>query len=395
MDIQLTSDIKDILMDNGTVIIPKFGAFMSAYKPAVTDGVEGVLHPPSYSLTFDPNGQANDGKLIAYICEKYGISNAAAQDSIDVFVKDIQTRFEQNEIFIFPEIGRLYYDFTRKIQFLPEITNFNIDTFGLPSLNFSPISRTKTDPIQPKSAPKPFFGMSLPETDKAREEKIPAQSSTLYKEKTSTAFLTPTDDAEPPNIIQKPNRKGVLPTNWLDYTPIVAVLLIAILAILIWKNTNGLDVQNTEGGKKTEPNVNVSPHNPTNINENKAPNNNVTQQSVVPPHTAVDSATVKQPLLAENKKQDSIATLPPNSQVPKMAGSHKALIIIGGFANKSNILKLEKWITEQGYGLYEKQKQGGLTEVGCEISYELNGEFDAILKKIKARYGNDIVVLKK
>ena len=150
MDIQLASDIKDILMEDGAVVLPGFGGFTSTYKPAVTDGVLGVVHPPSYNLTFDVNQQVNDGKLVDYIREKYHITSSASQETIDAFVANVQASFNKNEIVILPEIGRLYVDFAKKIQFLPESTNFNADTFGLSLLNFAPISRTKPEPVKAK-----------------------------------------------------------------------------------------------------------------------------------------------------------------------------------------------------------------------------------------------------
>ena len=156
MDIQLTSDIKDLLMEDGMAILPGLGGFSSTYKPAVADGVTGILHPPSYHIVFDPNQQVNDGKLVEYIREKYHVSSTAAQEAIDAFVKKTKSQFDKKEIVSLPEIGRLYVDFTQKIQFLPEATNFNADAFGLSAIRFSPISRTKPEvakPVAVESAP--------------------------------------------------------------------------------------------------------------------------------------------------------------------------------------------------------------------------------------------------
>lgn len=407
MDIQLASDIKDLLMEDGAVIMPGFGGFTSTYKPAVTDGVLGVLHPPSYHLTFDPNQQANDGKLVDYVREKYHITSTAAQEAIDAFVKDIHSNFEKNEIVVLPEIGRLYRDFAQKIQFLPEATNFNADTFGLASLNFSPISRTKPEPVRAKPVMPAFSDIPAEAAETPAKVESFAEAPTPFKEKVETPFLTSVDNVSPPSIVQRPKRKELLPSNWLDYAPALAVLLIAILAILVWKNTSASDSPNTEGMKKMEheqPKVNVSPHSnsgavtntdvPTNTNV--VPNSGAPQQPIAPTQAQVDStAATNQQFFEEKKRQEAAVAAATTPQVTKPEAAHKAVIIIGGFANKDNIARLKKWITSQGYGVHEKKKNGGLTEVGCIVGYESDNDLNKIVKKVKARYGNDIDVIKK
>jgi hypothetical protein len=395
MDIQITSDIKDLLMEDGAAVVPGLGGFTSTYKPAVTDGVMGVLHPPTYHLTFDPNQQTNDGRLIEFIREKYRVSSTTAQEAIDVFVKETQGNFEKNEIVIMPEIGRLYRDFTQKIQFLPEATNFNADTFGLSSISFSPISRLKHEPV--KAAPVAPLGPLASETPvdskPVEEPELPYKD----KEKVEVSFLSPVDDVPPPSIVEKPNKPSWIPDNWLEYAPFVAVALVAILAILVWYNTG--DKPNTEGVKKIEnekPNVNVSPHSNVDATTNTAvvPNGGAPQQPTLPPQTTLDTpAIANQQMFEDKKKQETVTSTQPNTSVVESA--HKATIVIGGFANKANIARLKKWITEQGYGVYLKKKANGITEVGCEVGYNTNADLTRIVSKVKARYGDEIDVYKK
>ena len=387
MDIQLASDIKDLLMEDGMAILPGLGGLTSTYKPAVADGVTGVLHPPSYHLTFDPNQQVNDGKLVEYIREKYHVSSTVAQEAIDAFVTETKSQFDKKEIVALPEIGRLYIDFTQKIQFLPDATNFNADAFGLSSIHFSPISRTKPEIVKPIAvAPAPEETSPMP---------MPSVSAALpLKEKVEVAFLTPVDDVPPPSIIDKPKELSWLPENWLYYAPALAVAIITILAIIVWMNTG-----DTEGAKKYEnekPKVNVSPRNNTGASANTdiVPNNGAPQPPTIPPQNPVDSQLVtNDQFFYDKNKNEAKTTTQPTVTQPK--ASNNAIIVIGGFANKSNIIRLKKWITEQGYGVYEKKKSGGITEVGCEVGYETKEELSRIVKKIKARYGDEIEVYKK
>ncbi len=388
MDIQLTSDIKDLLMEDGMAILPGLGGFTSTYKPAAADGVTGVLHPPSYHLAFDPNQQVNDGKLVEYIREKYHVSSTVAQEAIDAFVKETKSQFEKKEIVALPEIGRLYVDFTQKIQFLPDATNFNADAFGLSSIHFSPISRTKPEVVKPITvASTPSETSAIPEPS---VETVPP-----LKEKVEVAFLTPVDDVPPPSIIDKPKEPSWLPENWRDYAPAIAVAFITLLAIIVWMNTGG----DTEGGKKNEnekPKVNVSPRNNTGAlaNTDVVPNSGAPQPPTVSPQNPIDSQVIaNDQFFLDKNKQEAKTSIQSKSNQPK--ASNNAIIIIGGFANKSNIIRLKKWITEQGYGVYEKKKSGGITEVGCEVGYETKDDLSRIVKKIKSRYGDEIEIFKK
>ncbi len=389
MDIQLISDIKDLLMEEGMAILPGLGGFTSTYKPAVTDGFMGVLHPPSYHIAFDPNLQVNDGKLVEYIREKYHVSSTAAQEVIDTFVKETKSQFDNKEIVILPEIGRLYVDFTQKIQFLPEATNFNVDAFGLSTISFSPISRKVSEAVKPVSV-ESISGEKAPQP-----EPLVAAIPPL-KEKIEMAFLTPMDDVPPPTIINKLKEPSWLPNNWRDYAPALVVGFITLIAIILWMNFG--NNAHTEGGGTLEnenPKVNVSPRNSagTAANTTVIPNGGAPQSPNLPPQNTLDSPAIGNDQFFNDKNKDiRTATKPPITQ---LKASNNAIIIIGGFANKSNIIRLKKWILEQGYGVYEKKKSNGLTEIGCEVGYETKEELNRIVKKVKARYGNEIEVFKK
>ena len=147
MEIKLTTDIKERLIEDGSISIPNFGGFTSAYKPAVVDAVNGQLAPPSFHIAFDANLQMNDGRLVEHIRQKYRLSSTAALEYIDVFASEARAQFDKGEIVVLPEIGRLYRDFAQKIQFLPDSTNFNTDSYGLPTIQFAPILRNKIEAI--------------------------------------------------------------------------------------------------------------------------------------------------------------------------------------------------------------------------------------------------------
>ena len=95
MDIKLATEIKEILIEDGSISIPNFGGFTSAYKPAVVDAVNGQLAPPSFHIAFDANLQMNDGRLVDHIRQKYRLSSTAALEYIEAFANDTRSNFDK------------------------------------------------------------------------------------------------------------------------------------------------------------------------------------------------------------------------------------------------------------------------------------------------------------
>jgi hypothetical protein len=86
-------------------------------------------------------------------------SEAEARDWIEQCVNEIQAHLGQREIVALANIGRLYKNYLQKIQFLPDAANFSRDSFGLPPIQFSPLSRSREVAPPPaqevKEAPAP------------------------------------------------------------------------------------------------------------------------------------------------------------------------------------------------------------------------------------------------
>ena len=69
---KLAKHIHDLLLENETVIIPGFGAFISTYKPAEIG--ENEIKPPSKEISFTRQIRNNDGMLVTAIARKAKIS---------------------------------------------------------------------------------------------------------------------------------------------------------------------------------------------------------------------------------------------------------------------------------------------------------------------------------
>lgn len=418
MDIKLATDIKEILIEDGSISIPNFGGFTSAYKPAVVDAVNGQLAPPSFHIAFDANLQMNDGRLVDHIRQKYRLSSTAALEYIEAFSNDTRSNFDKGEIVVLPEIGRLYRDFAHKIQFLPDSTNFNTASFGLPTIQYAPIMRNKMEVITKSSAadltpepqasmppiqtqqvektaekptplvnqettsdatPSPSFSqqetVKMPQNDAQRAQasstaQMPLMIDTLGGVN-SAQFPTPIDNVQPPTMQESPKTVDFmdkLKENWRTWLPAAAV--VALLALLIWELVDTPTAKNTEGSKKTrsaEPNVNTSPLKSDNLlpKENTAPPLNGTSPTQVP-HNQQDVTTITSPdMLSETPKTETKMSRQPDLVTPKTG--KKATFLIGGFGDKRNIQKLKVWISAKGYSVYERPS-GGLTLIGCEVN---------------------------
>jgi len=152
MHIDIGACIADLLYEHKSVTIPGLGAFVSAYKPANIDQVEGKLAPPSKQISFNKNLLIDDGLLVKQLREKYRLSYGEAMRTVDDYAGKVKESIERREIVTFPKVGRLYKDYEQNYQFLPDETNFNTDSYGLPVLEYMPVMRTAQEKAQAAAA---------------------------------------------------------------------------------------------------------------------------------------------------------------------------------------------------------------------------------------------------
>ena len=141
---KIANYIGSLLYEHDCVIVPGLGGFIANYREADVDHTQGTIHPPSKEITFNPDLQVNDGLLINHISRKEHISYTEARDFVEEFARHCTGVLNRNEILALPEVGKLYRDPENKLQFIPESTNFLIDSFGLPKVQFFPLMRAET-----------------------------------------------------------------------------------------------------------------------------------------------------------------------------------------------------------------------------------------------------------
>jgi hypothetical protein len=339
MDIDVGSCIETLLYDNETVSVPGLGAIVSHYKSAVIEPVQGALHPPSKSLEFNDNLIMDDGLLLNLIVDKYGLPRAEAEKIISDYVKDVKAAIKRKEFVVFPNVGRLYQNYEGKYQFLPDDSNFNTDSFGLPSVQFYPIIRHNRPVMTTAQAQAKKKSFSL--------GGVVSGNIADWFQRNLAAFIT---------LAVIIVSVGI----WLlvAYRPVPAD---EILTIVPEERVN-ISPSELEGGpddlKEVEEGTGDEAGNSTNV--------------------PADEETTTPPVNTEPEETETEGITPNPAQ-------DYALIAIGAFGSPGNVEKLIKKIYEEGYEAYTR-KVGRLTQVGVQLPYDDQSEIDVALVDVQKKF---------
>ena len=123
--------IQQLLLTNNCVIIPGFGAIIANYRPAEIRLFENKVVPPTKVLAFNKSLLNNDGLLCHAIMQRFAISYKEAEEKVVAFAKECQQTLETNNSLILKEIGKIYFDEEKRVQFQPlPNKNFLLNSFG-------------------------------------------------------------------------------------------------------------------------------------------------------------------------------------------------------------------------------------------------------------------------
>jgi hypothetical protein len=149
--------IHQLLLENDTIIIPGFGAFISTYKPAELNEDINELKPPSKTVSFNQQIRNNDGLLVGKVAEGEVISHFDALTEIEKERENIIYQLDKGEKFLLDEVGELVLNKQDEIQLIPiEEDNLLLDSFGLESViteEISEPSKIITANIEEKEQP--------------------------------------------------------------------------------------------------------------------------------------------------------------------------------------------------------------------------------------------------
>jgi len=353
MQIDIPAHVEKLLFLHDALVIPGFGGFTATRTPASTDYVGGTVNPPAKTLAFSENLTIDDGLLTADIADAHGLSTEDAGRSVEEFVEKMRSLLDQREIVTFPGVGRLYKNYVQKIQFLPDATNFNASSYGLPPLQFSPIARSREVEQAPEVTP----------------------SATVSSNTFSQSYPPPTPAPPMPEPTFASERSG---GGSSISTALGIFLLLAALSAGIWYWQHRKKTAETEQKPETEV-VNTD-------QTDKALPETPTVEDTEPTTTEDQDKAAKESLAAKEKAAREKVDLARNGR--------ECILIIASLSDKNNADKLRKLLADEDY--QEFYQQNGKTHVvGIRFFYLKAAEIEEKKKALMALTGVNLIVVKK
>lgn len=143
MSIQVPAHIEKLIFLHDSVALPSLGLFVAKRSAARVDQDSGMLLPPMRSLHFEESSVADDGLIVSDLAATHQLSSAEARQVLQRWIDGLRERLESREIVSIPGIGRLYRNYARSLQFLPDSSHFSPEHFVSPTLQFSPLGEVR------------------------------------------------------------------------------------------------------------------------------------------------------------------------------------------------------------------------------------------------------------
>ena len=139
---KLDKYIEGLLYRYECVVIPNFGAFITSVNPAKPNE-DGVVVPPSKSISFNSKLQKNDGVLANYIAEVNDISFDEAMKIIKLNVSNFRNMILNKEDVTFDKVGVISHN-KNILEFKSsKSVNYLKQAFGLSNVSISIIKRSE------------------------------------------------------------------------------------------------------------------------------------------------------------------------------------------------------------------------------------------------------------
>ncbi len=385
MILNLSNFIHSLLLENETVIIPGFGAFISKYKPAEIRGKEII--PPSKEISFTTQIKNNDGLLVEIIARKAKISQPNATKRIEKARENILYQLDSGEAVILENIGTLTYDENNEIKFVPVYDeNMLIESFGFEKVTTEDfVEKKKSAPVEEIQVER-----QIPVAESELQNKTGNNESTIVipqvsAEKELVASAQPENEprvkseseaGKSPETIKLPyfhtaendelqdERKKV---RW--YWVLLILIPIFIAGYFVWNKKSGSNrneiIQNPETGY-------------------------VQQAPEVQQEVAVDSVQNDSVQIPESEPKVNVATEPEMKQ-----DSGKYYLVGGSFENPENVDKFILQLKEKGMNGYPIGKKGRLNLVAIGIFDTHEEAQDSLNAFVKADPNWQIWIYKK
>ena len=144
MSAQITSQtiwnsVKELLHKHDCVIMPNFGGFVCNPENARIDQVSHIITPPARRVMFNQNLKTNDGLLVQFVAQNFGITYSEALRVIDDVITDFKNKLEQTKQIDIDTFGTFRLNAEANYVFLPNKHNTYLHaSFGLLSIQATP-----------------------------------------------------------------------------------------------------------------------------------------------------------------------------------------------------------------------------------------------------------------
>lgn len=126
-----TERIAELLYEHDCLIVPGLGAFVSSRRPAVIDKKRGLLFPPCKEIVFNKSLCHNDGVLVGYVAEAYGVSIDEANGMVVSFVEEVKRQLKARGSVALEGVGVLRM-FGTEVSFVADSdVNYLVESYGL------------------------------------------------------------------------------------------------------------------------------------------------------------------------------------------------------------------------------------------------------------------------
>jgi CCDC81-like prokaryotic HU domain 2/CCDC81-like prokaryotic HU domain 1 len=365
MQIDINTHLEKLLFLHDSLVIPGFGGFTAKLNSAQPDYNGNTVAPPSKTLTFSENLAVDDGLLVQDLVAAHGISNDDARKLIAEFVEKLQQQLNQREIVTLNGIGRLYKNYMQKIQFLPDVVNFHAGSYGLPTLQFSPIARSReVAETQPPVAPKtePAYAMMPPPVAPP-----PAPPPPPY---------TP-----PPSVLtERPDR-----SRW--YTALSLIFLLGSILLGFW------------WFQQQKP---ADPIAKANDKKEKSKDDPTGSVKYIPPSDDQRSKPLKEekPVVKQTTPEKPAAEKTPPPPVPKAteksgaAAERECILVAATLSNEENVERLLNLIRRNGLTVYHVTRNDA-HQVGIRFNYSDPAEIDEKIEQLRKISKEKNIVVRK
>lgn len=334
MILNLSNFIHSLLLENETVIIPGFGAFISTYKPAEIQINE--IKPPTKEISFTQQIKNNDGLLVEIIARNAKISQNNALKRIEKARENMLYELDKGETIIIEKVGKLSYNKKDEIQFVPfKDDNLLLDSFGLETISMK-------DSEEKVIEPEPVVAPIIPET-KSQEEAAPEieEAAETNQEPPAEKFKFP--EFQPAPKKEEPEERKRIAWYWF---------LLILIPILI----GGYFILNSNNkSSKTEIDVEQIP---TNTESEIRDETNAITDSI-----QTDTSAINELSNSEEEIQETV----------KIQGTSKYYLVCGGFEIEENAENYILELKEKGIEGFLFGKTGKLFLVGIE-SFDTEAE---------------------